>query len=1057
MDDRYHTVDEGIGVVSELVIEATLRSRMSRYLPSDMLNGLPEPRVMADAVRHLNSMYQTFSSFLPSYVSENEALYTKDAGYLREGTFMFADVSGFTALSERLQTLDGREGAETLTKIINDYFATMLEILAKSTGTLLKFAGDALLAFFPASANEFESPKAIRAGLRMQRAMKEKFQPIKNALLTERLGDHGMELTMSVGIVRGRLFEAMVGSTIQRDHIIQGDLPRRADQAEGVGVRDDVIIDTALYELCKGEFEAVEIVEGFYRVVDNLGDSLDDFEFQMPSRRRAKSSALFGFEVSDLLTDLQNVVERVEGVASFIAPEVVNKLIVRGDHIESENRPATVMFVFFAGFGKLLELWGEEQLEYLVSILDRYYSSVQRIVSSYGGSLTRSDPYKDGSKLLITFGAPVAHEDDPDRAVATALEMQRQLQILNERIREEIDPTLRPDYFPYITQRMGISQGQVFAGEVGWRSRREYTVMGDDVNLAARLMGGGEMGQITISERVWQRVDTFFETEALPPRQFKGKSKPMPIFLVTGEKTDLRADMDKTSDTPFIGRDSLLLTITLALQQAKGPRRRRAIALYGDAGIGKTRVARKLAYDAKSLDFTVAMVACRSQDDRKTMWASLIAQLLNFQNITDEQLRRGVLAEVLLELNKSELLNPLSDLMHEYLGDPTIEYLEEESKSEFNLFQTSLYSKASRAEESRPTGLFRMADQILDHANSLDQAPRGSSTELALWKHLANRTSVPESVVEFIRAYAMKTPTLLIIDDLHRANPYAITVLNKVVQSIKIGKLVILVTYEPTEALDLGIQASELTDLQEQETYLMGTTILNAVELGPRLAAFLWERTSGRPLFIESLLHALQENDQLTHEQGVAELCEGIEAEALPDNVRELVISQLDRLPTEYQQVLRVAAVLDEGIHAMYLEQVDPTLANFPLDEILAALVKIQILVHPDGQTYSFRHGVTQTTVYTSLNRFQRQKLHRNAADYWTKQGNTDKNIILIAHHYVKGGVPMRAIELIAEAAGKAEAADDIEGAIELYTRAQAIFPLDESLRFQVQRLQAKL
>ncbi len=130
-------------------INADLHDRLSRYLSGDLLSQMPDPQALTAAIRRLNSLHQAVSSFLPQYIAENETLYHQDYGDLRPGTFMFADVSGFTALSEKLQREGGSEGIEILTEVINDFFARMLEILAKSNGQLLKFAGDALLIFFP--------------------------------------------------------------------------------------------------------------------------------------------------------------------------------------------------------------------------------------------------------------------------------------------------------------------------------------------------------------------------------------------------------------------------------------------------------------------------------------------------------------------------------------------------------------------------------------------------------------------------------------------------------------------------------------------------------------------------------------------------------------------------------------------------------------------------------------------------------------------------------------------------------------------------------------------
>jgi adenylate cyclase len=580
-----------------MTLDSDLHARLNRFhLPGDLLAQLPDSQALATAIRRINSMYQAVSSFLPQYIADNETLYTEDYGDLRPGTFMFADVSGFTALSEKLQHVGGDEGIDILTEVINTFFAQMLEILAKSNGMLLKFAGDALLIFFPAGRGVDEAPLAIRTGLRMQREMKASFQPIQHPGLDELFDDHDLELTMSIGICQGHLFEAVVGGEIQRDHIIQGDLPGSAMAAEAAGERDDVIITPALEEAYADKFETVPAGD-FYRVIDNFGDELSDYEFTVPRRRRAQATALFDFVEENLLEDLERNLERLEGISRFIAKEVIDVLATSSEfRIEAQNRRSTTIFVQFTGFADLLHDWGAEQLPLIVSILQRYYNLMQRTIATNGGVLTRSDPYGRGVKLLITFGAPITYRDDPERAVTTALEMNRVLAQLNARLREELPDEFQRD--SYIQQRIGITHGDVFATEAGWKSRREFTVMGDDVNLAARLMSKSEMGHILISETVWERVNPHFETEALPPLYLKGKSEPTPAFLVKAS-TASPLSMSPTSDTPFVGRDLQLLSMTYGLQQAKGPRRPQHFALQGDIGVGKTRMAKHIVEEAE--------------------------------------------------------------------------------------------------------------------------------------------------------------------------------------------------------------------------------------------------------------------------------------------------------------------------------------------------------------------------------------------------------------------------------------------------------------------------
>jgi class 3 adenylate cyclase len=1030
-----------------MTLDSSLRERLHRYLPEDLIDQLPDPQALATSIRRLSSLHQAVSSFLPQYIAENERLYDEDDGNLRPGTFMFSDVSGFTALSEKLQKAGGREGTEALTQIINDFFAKMLEILAKSNGQLLKFAGDALLTFFPHTGNEDETPLAIRAGLRMQREMAASFQPIRHAALEELIGPHDLRLTMSIGVCRGQLFEATVGNTIQRDHIIQGELPGQAMRAEEAGEQDDVIIPANLQVDYTDLFDTVPVADGFYRVVDNFGDDLSDYEFVVPRRRRGQAQALFDFEEENLLEDLLRQMDRLDGITRFVAAEVVNKLAFGGGHIEPENRPATVIFAHFLGFADLLHDWGEEHLPLIVSILDRYYSIMQRTITSNGGALTRSDPYGRGVKLLITFGAPLAHPDDPERAVTTALEMNRQLSRLIERLRDELPENLQREH--YLTQRFGITDGLVFAGEVGWQARREYTVMGDDVNLAARLMSKAEPGQILISARVWERVRAHFETETLEPFQLKGKGQPVQAYAVKASTASILS-VPVTSNTPFTGRHLQLLPMTYALEQAKGPRRPQAFTLHGEAGVGKTRMIKYLAEQAEVKGFHIAWANCqlrRSQD--RSVWSVLLFQLLQLAQAKSEKAQRRLLNVRLGELGLEELEGVLSQLLFDRMAPPHDEHdLAPTAPKTLKMPPPGIFEMAQEHDTPDTSGIFGMArDRV---------AERQSTQQPVLWQGLQQRVSVPDSIVRFIAAFAQDTPTLLVIDDLHQAEPSVTTTLRRVIEQIGRAKLFVLVAYEPVSELDPGIRRKVyVSDLNEDETAEMAANALDASELGPRLRKLVWDRTSGRPLFIESLLNLLNNDGMLSRTDHRAELSGDIAPETLPDNVRALIISQVDRLSPNTRVVVQIASVYGDGFSEAALLATGEFDSQINLTGCLDELVSNQIIEAQADNVYRFRHGLTQSAIYETLNRLQRQKLHRAAAEFWTSQDDSDRNLLVVAYHQSRGGMVMRAIGLICDAADQAEQNQEIDRAIDLYTHALEIFPNDESLRVQLERLKA--
>ncbi|HLA42816.1 MAG TPA: adenylate/guanylate cyclase domain-containing protein, partial [Aggregatilineales bacterium] len=1007
-------------------LDPTLLPRLSKFLTSDLLDELPDSSAMSQSVKRLNSLSRALSSYLPGYITRNETLLTENHSRLTPGTFMFADVSGFTALSETLMRRAGSDGIEILTQIFNDYFTTMLEILAKSEGYLLKFAGDALLTFFPTGEAEDEFPKAIHTALRMQRAMHARFQPIQHETLKYWFGDnHELELSMSIGICSGRLFEAFVGGIAQRDHMIMGSLPGKAMAAEEAGERDDVIINAELQATCTDRFDTMPTASGFFRIVDNFGDKLGDYEFSMPQRRQSKSPFLFSFDDSSLLSDLEKELVRIEQVSRFVSPEILNKLVVQGDHIESENRIATVIFVHFTGFSELLEAWGDKRLELITVILSQYYGIMQRVVTTHGGVLTRSDPYKLGCKLLITFGAPIAHPDDTDRAVAMALEMNRQLEIFNNRLREEFPEDIHR--YPFIKQRMGITQGHAYAGEVGWRQRREYTVMGDDVNLAARLMAYAGFGQIVISQSVYDRVNLSFKTRALPPFQAKGKSALVQSYTVVEA---LKARGTRTSSTPFIGREVTLLSLNIALEKTKSTAGLPYItALHGDIGAGKTRLAMQLSEAARNSDFAVAWTTCHQQNTRKTTWTAVVAQLLEIDPHGEFDVQQQIMAEKLEILGIPESRETLLGLVFNTASPvpktKSKKDIQKQSRVRANLF-ARLSSEATRQIDKDLIASFRKhVGKILEEKTS----------EFPFWDDLQMKHGLADSLIQFLRVYTQKKPTLIVIDDLHKENLRALNILKRIMNETTDSHLMILVTHEP-EQINLNIQKIAVSDLPEEQTSLMVMALLNTTEPGPRLSEFIWKSTSGRVLYIESLTHALIEQNQLEEIQGVIDLKPETNVDALPTSIRGLIISRIDRLSSDARAILRAAAALEDRFsvgalsHISEINNIDYTL------QILTDLSDLQILAYEEKDTYfKFRHGVTQQAIYEQLTRAQRQKLHENAAEYFAKQDDSITQILNIADHLMKAGQISRAVTAITKAAKQAEQNADIERVLELYSR----------------------
>lgn len=1051
-------------VVSKMINASTQNlaemEAFRRFVPAEQQTRILDPEVSAETLReaigHLTRLQVAIKSFLPPYIAEDEKLLLQPYAALRAGAFLFADVSGFTAMSEQLQAQSGMEGTEVLTHVINEYFAVMLEILAKSEGQLLKFAGDALLAFFPSQKVDDvgASLKAVRTGLRMQRAMQAQFQPVRSAQVARLLGaDHNATLTMSIGIARGELFEALVGNAWQRDHLVQGTLPGEAMAAEGAGDRDEVIVTGEIAEALRsrGELFQYRALEDGYQQVLDSGDALDDFELGLDMIRRRRSTAAgahFDADREQLRETLAHELQVTAAVARYLSPPVLHELIYSDDyHLQSEKRPATTLFVHATGFAELLDEWGATHLLRIREMLERFYSIVQGIVMQYGGTLARIDPYKLGMKWLITFGAPVAHPDDPIRAVTTAFEIVHQTEQFNLRLLEETPEAQR--HTPIVQVRVGVTQGEVYAGEVGWKSRREFTVMGDDVNLAARIMASADFGQALISERVYGRVQNYFAVQPVPPLILKGKRKPVKTFIVTGTLTP-SATLTGDNDMPFVGHDMFLLSLGMALKQARGGKRR-AIALVGDAGIGKTRIARQVIEMARASNFEVAYAACQVYT-RHDPWAYLLHQLLHLPNNASEG--RSALDSALA----NDKLSYLAPTLAAFLWDEAAtadQQPEPPARAPIADIATpnaiaDLYAMFQKMtpEERKSSGMFGVARRSTEAA-----APNTHQQE-GMFHQAARKTNVAHAVAQVLKTYSARTQTLIVLDDVHQASAQTQEILQTVLEEVEQGRLVLLLTCEPTTTLPAGLQTLNVPDLTQEETNRVALVLLRAGEVGTRLQTLLWEKTSGRPLFIESLLKLLLDREAIEMVNGRAELRAGAQV-ALPDNVRELVVSRIDRLTEDAQYLARAAAVLVDDFSAIELRAVSE-MGERTFNNALGELLNAQLLTKADGGgevIYNFRHGMTQLILYETLSRAQRLNLHQAAVKYYRSLAKTEAEPATLAHHLAKSGLLPQAVEVMTEAAEAAEGRGWVEEAITLYQHALTLLPDEKSVRAALERL----
>ncbi|MCK5642533.1 MAG: adenylate/guanylate cyclase domain-containing protein, partial [Gammaproteobacteria bacterium] len=432
------------------------------------------------------SLLKSIVAYIPELIVEQRIVdpHLPDVhGQFHQGTLVFADISGFTTMSEKLSEL-GKEGAEELNGILNRHFTRMLDITLPHRGAQLKFGGDSMFLLF---LGQQHAARAVRCALQMQQAMEEFGQ------LSTSQGIFRLE--MSIGINSGELFAASVGSPRDRLYcIFTGREVNRTAKIEAAANAGEILIGCGTLHELSGNVKVGQGREGYYQV-----RSLS-----------ARLKSILPYEV-DLKEGLSE--SAIEVLASYLPPRLVERLRDNPERagVEGEHRRVTVMFVNLLGTSAAIEQYGADRVRALTQLLNDYFLMVHAVVNKYEGVLVGCDINTTGDKLLITFGSPVAHEDDDERAVLCA---------------QEIKQLLAGSNLPF-KQRIGINSGYVFTGELGSPWRKEYTVMGDQVNVAARLMSVAQEGQILMGHSTYQGVAGKFVLQAQQPVKVKGKSQPV--------------------------------------------------------------------------------------------------------------------------------------------------------------------------------------------------------------------------------------------------------------------------------------------------------------------------------------------------------------------------------------------------------------------------------------------------------------------------------------------------------------------------------------------------
>jgi class 3 adenylate cyclase/tetratricopeptide (TPR) repeat protein len=496
------------------------------------------------------------------------------------GTLVFVDISGFTSLSERLARR-GRIGAEELTSVLDRVFSKMLDIVRGRGGSLLKFGGDALLLLFD---TEDHVLQACAATVEMRAALR--------AANEEPTSVGRIDLRMSSGVHSGPIDLFLVGNS-HRELILTGPTATGTTLMESTAEAGEIVVSPEVRE---------RLPAGYTGDPKGKGWLLRKRRIDHPPVERAGTGPIS------------------ESALSSLVPVALRDHLATGMR-DSEHRIATVGFVNFKGVDSFLAERGPVSLG---EELDRMVAAIQDAVDEEGVTFLASDIDSDGGKIILVTGVPSSQHDDEGRLLRAA--------------RRILDTDLE------LTLRVGVNRGHVFSGSIGSTSRRTYTVMGDTVNLAARLMSAAGPGMLYATVSALDLSSTLFRTEAMEPFKVKGKEHPVQAYAVF-EETGVRPP-ELENDLPFHGRTDELRELVAIVSTCATVGRGGIMTISGEVGVGKSRLIAEVIDRCPGLDTLLAQAEPPGKDNPYWAFRDPMRRMLGIDRDSQQVMARQLAASV---------------------------------------------------------------------------------------------------------------------------------------------------------------------------------------------------------------------------------------------------------------------------------------------------------------------------------------------------------------------------------------------------------------------------
>jgi len=606
--------------------------------------------------------------------------------------------------------------------------------------------------------------------------------------------------------------------------------------------------------------------------------------------------------------------EHIAKLRKYLPEGLTEKVLSRRDKILGERRHVTMMFVDMKGFTAISDALGPEET---FSLVDQFYEILIQRVHHFQGTVMELR----GDGILAFFGAPIACEDAPPKAVRAALAIQEAMEAFNQTVGRERQ-------LPALELRIGINSGGVVVGSIGNDARVQFTAVGDAINVAARMEQLAEPGAIYVTEATFRLTQGLFRFEDLGEKQLKGKKYPQKVYRVIGPSggtTRFDASIERGL-SQFVGRQTELRLLADKFQLVKSGKGQ-IVSIVGEAGVGKSR---------------------------------LLHELKNY--LCDEEIM--FLEAKAVSYGKNIAYYPITELL----------------KSAFSVSDTD---SLAEAETKIRRGLTDLELDEASHFPYLSELLCHSGTGID--RINMSKEGLKDRILLSLEALALKLtadrPLVMAFEDLHWLDKSSEDALTYLLKHVSSTRLMVIFTYRPEFVYPSswrGATTVPIMPFSNVQALSMVYEMLGSSDISTDLKGLILSKTHGIPFYIEEFVRALQDMELIAKTQPSFDLAERLDAAPIPSTIQEIIMVRVDFLTDATKEVLQIASVIERDFSYGLMKAITG-LRDQELRVHLSFLIEKEFLyeqgTYPNA-TYLFRHALAREVVYNSILQRRLKALH---------------------------------------------------------------------------------